>query len=114
MPENLELEECVKVILELLETNPAIIIIDALDECGPAGMQDLLEALHSIIRESNNVVRVFISSRDDHDLVYRLAQTPNLYIRAADNMEDIEKFVISRVEEAIIKQRFFVVRFRTK
>ena len=68
-PEKLDLSECVEVILELLETNPAFIIIDGLDECNPARRQDLLDALGDIIKDSCNVVQVFVSSRDDHDLV---------------------------------------------
>jgi hypothetical protein len=53
--ERLELEEAVDVILELLESNPATIVIDGLDECDPAKRQDLLDALRRIIKESDNV-----------------------------------------------------------
>lgn len=104
-PEKLELSECMEVILELLEANPAEIIIDGLDECDPAKRQDLLDVLQTIIKEASNVVQVFVSSRDDHDLVHRLSQAPNLYIRAADNTRDIERFVVFRVDEAILKER---------
>ena len=103
--ERLGLDETVEIILELLDTNPATIVIDGLDECDPARRQDLLNALQTIIKVSNNVVKVFVSSRDDHDLVHRLSQTPNLYIRASDNKEDIERFVKSRVNESIKKEK---------
>jgi enolase len=69
-PEKLELSECVEVILELLETNPAVIIIDGLDECDHTRRQGLLDVLRTIIKDANNVVQVFVSSRDDHDLVH--------------------------------------------
>ncbi|CAG8983495.1 hypothetical protein HYALB_00004295 [Hymenoscyphus albidus] len=104
-PEKLELEDCVQIILNLLEDNPATIILDGLDECDPTLRQDLLDALRTIIQKASNVVKAFVSSRDDHDLVHRLSQTPNLYIRASDNKEDITNFVVSGVDEAIRKEK---------
>ncbi|KAB8295087.1 hypothetical protein EYC80_007025 [Monilinia laxa] len=100
-PEKLNLEETVDIILELLETNPATIVIDGLDECDPIKRNDLLLALQKIITKSNSIVKVFVSSRDDHDLVCHLVNSPNLYIHAADNTEDIVIFIRSRVQEAI-------------
>ncbi|KAH8598885.1 hypothetical protein B0O99DRAFT_505861, partial [Bisporella sp. PMI_857] len=85
--------------------NPALIIIDGLDECDPSRRQALLDGLETIMRKSDNVVKVFLSSRDDHDLAHRLTKTPNLYIHANNNEEDIRRFVVFRVDEAIRKQR---------
>jgi nucleoside-triphosphatase THEP1 len=104
-PGKLELEEVVKTVLKLLESNPATIVIDGLDECDPTKRQELLDSLETIIADSDNIVKVFLSSRDDHDLVHRLSKTPNLYIRASDNKEDIENFVKTRVDEAVAKDR---------
>ena len=100
-PERLTLDETVDVILELLETNPAIIVIDALDECDPARRQDLFLALRKIIQESASLVKVFVSSRDDHDIVHQLHDSPNLYIHSEDNGADIDRFVHSQVAQAI-------------
>jgi hypothetical protein len=91
--------------LQLLESNPATVVIDGLDECDPTRRQDLLNGLGTIIRDSNNLIKVFVSSRDDHDLVHHLSRTPNLYIHAADNKEDIQRFVISRVGQAIEEEK---------
>ncbi|PVH80192.1 hypothetical protein DL98DRAFT_208852 [Cadophora sp. DSE1049] len=104
-PEKLSMDECVDVMLELLQLNPVTFIIDGLDECDPARRQDLLDAFQKLITDSDNIVKIFVSSRDDHDLVHRLSKTPNLYIRASDNRGDIESFVTFRVEEAIDKGR---------
>ncbi|KAG4410527.1 hypothetical protein IFR04_016339, partial [Cadophora malorum] len=71
----------------------------------PARRQDLLDAFQKLITFSDNIVKIFVSSRNDHDLVHRLSQTPNLYIWASDNSGDIESFVTSRVKEAIDKGR---------
>jgi len=100
-PEKLMRDETVEVILALLESNPATIIIDALDECDSARRQDLLLDIQRIIRESASLVKFFVSSRDDHDIVCRLANSPNLYINVKDNSKDIECFVHSEVTKAI-------------
>jgi hypothetical protein len=104
-PEKLELEETVELILELAESNPATIILDGLDECDPSRRQDLLDGLQTILRRADNVIKIFVSSRDDHDLVHRLSKTPNTYIRATDSSDDIDRFVRSRVDEAIKSER---------
>lgn len=104
-PEKLEREEVVDLILELSENYPATIILDGLDECNPSRRQDLLDDLQTILRRSDNVFKIFVSSRDDHDLVHRLSQTPNTYIRATDSSDDIERYVKIRVDEAITNER---------
>lgn len=104
-PEKLMLDETVDVILALLETNPATIVIDALDECDPHQRGELLDALSTIIRDSASLVKVFVSSRDDGDIVCQLADLPNVFIQASDNKADIERFVRTQVAEAIQKKR---------
>jgi hypothetical protein len=47
-PTKFTLQECVELILALLETNLATIIIGALDECDPARRHELLLALDRI------------------------------------------------------------------
>lgn len=100
-PTKLTLQECIELILALLETNPAIIIIDALDECDPARRHELILALDTICKESASLVKVFVSSRDDQDIVCRLSNSPNVYIHAADNREDIESFIRLKVNQSI-------------
>jgi hypothetical protein len=62
----LRMEESRSLIIQLAEHYPMIIIIiDALDECDPSKRADLLEALEQILQNSSNLVKIFISSRDD-------------------------------------------------
>ncbi|KAH0536068.1 hypothetical protein FGG08_007034 [Glutinoglossum americanum] len=104
-PQKLILSETVDLILALLEDNPAIIVIDALDECDPAQRPNLLKALDLIIQESANLTKVFVSSRDDGDIVCRLAKWPNVFIDASDNRVDIEHFIRTEVAQAINEKR---------
>lgn len=104
-PAKWTVKECVELILGLLESNPATIIIDALDECDPIRRHELLLAFETIIQNSANVVKMFVSSRDDNDIVCRLAKSPNVFIRASDNGKDIECFVRSQVHQSIVDKR---------
>ena len=65
----LTVEDCTRLIIELTKTYPATIILDALDECERDTRHKLLEAFDEIISKSEEVVKVFVSSRDDVDIV---------------------------------------------
>lgn len=104
-PAKLTVEECEDLVLGLLETNPATIVIDALDECDPDRRYELLLALDKIIQKSASIVKVFVSSRDDNDIVCRLKNSPNVIIRASDNHNDIQRFIGSLVAQSINNKR---------
>lgn len=104
-PSKLSLSECTALIIKVLEQDPAIIIIDALDECDPLRRHALLGALDKIIQESSGLVKVFVSSRDDGDIKQRLDKSQNIYIDALDNSGDIESFVQRELEDAIANKR---------
>lgn len=101
----LTLQEVTDLILSLTNENPATIIIDALDECDALHRYELLETLDVIIQQSSNIVKVFVSSREDSDIICKLENSPNLYIDAEDNKKDIENFIRVEVAEAILKKR---------
>ena len=81
------------------------IVIDALDECNRQEREHLLDALSQIMKESTGFVKVFISSRDDMDIVRRLAGGPNVLISAKSNQDDIAAFVNVEVDNQIQKKR---------
>lgn len=71
----------------------------------PPRRQNLFLALRKIIQESASLVKVFVSSRDDHDIIHRLQNSPNLYIHSEDNGEDIDRFADSQVTPAIREEK---------
>lgn len=77
------------------------IVVDALDECDPAKRQKFLDSLHTIIKSSSGIVKIFVSSRNDHDIVRRLDGVPNHWIEAKDNREDIKHFVEAEITRCI-------------
>ena len=50
-------------------------------------------------------MKVFISTRDDNDIVSSLKTCPNVSISVTNNNKDIERFVNSHVEKAIKEKR---------
>ena len=70
--QKLTVEDCTKLIRELTNNHPATIIVDALDECEETTRHELLEAFDEIISKSVELVKVFVSSRDDVDIVSNL------------------------------------------
>ena len=99
------IEESLRLILALLKSDLATIIIDALDECDPLRIPELLNTLDRIIQESASLVKIFVSSRDDNDIICRLTLSLNVSIRADDNGEDIKHFVDSEVDKSIRHKR---------
>jgi len=96
------MSESSALIIQLAEQFPIIIIVvDALDECDPEKRTDLLEALESILRESASLVKIFISSRDDQDIVWHLRSYPNLELSSDKNKDDIILFVQKETDSLI-------------
>ena len=87
-------DESAEVLLQLLDEYPAVVIvIDALDEVNAEDRQELLDALTCLLQHPACLVRVFISSRSNYDIALYLHGTPNIYIEADDNAEDISSFM---------------------
>ncbi|KAJ5767256.1 uncharacterized protein N7511_004872 [Penicillium nucicola] len=82
------------------------IVIDAMDECDADSRDVLIDALKAFIAQSENSVRIFISSRPDPDIENQMENTPNLPINASDNKSDIHKYLIAELERITKKKRF--------
>lgn len=103
--DSLAISESTDLILQLLDVYPkTTIIIDALDECDRKRREGLFESLQKIINSAPNLVKIFVSSRDDTDIKRQYATLPNLYIQASDNFHDINTFVDHQIEESIRKE----------
>jgi NACHT domain len=100
--EKLSWQECVDLLIEILEGSSTVILIDAFDELKKEQRWVLYEAFDKILENlGKGTIRLFISSRDDGDITMKLSQYPNVYIQATDNKGDIERFVVQEVNKAI-------------
>ncbi|KAF7951700.1 hypothetical protein EAE96_006999 [Botrytis aclada] len=103
--ERLSLDETTEVLLEILQVDPFYVVIDALDECDPRERYSLIESLKKIIDESANVVKVFISSRRDNDIVSQFKESPCISIQPSHISKDIQDYVKKEVSETMKKKR---------
>jgi hypothetical protein len=97
----LDVKECVDVLLELTRDNPAIICIDALDECDVATRRQLLKAIGKLVKRSQQIVKVFVSSRREGDFLDYFEKWESLQISATDNREDIINFVDEELKKSL-------------
>lgn len=101
----LDLQECIDLIIELAKNRGAVIVIDALDEAQKDTRQGLLEGLDRITKESDHLIKIFVSSRRDQDIKQHFDNTPRVEIAARENSEDIEKFISTELDKKIASKR---------
>ena len=101
----LSIDESRELILQFAEQYPlTTIVIDALDECDHERRAELLEALEAILHDSTSLVKIFVSSRDDQDIVLHLRSYPTVELSSEKNKEDITSFVAAETN-GLIKRR---------
>ncbi|KAF3064541.1 Vegetative incompatibility protein HET-E-1 [Daldinia childiae] len=94
-------EESIRMLLALMDHYPTVtIVIDALDEVELQDRQELMDAFSQILQESPNLLKIFVSSRDNYDIALHLEGSPNVYIDADDNAGDISAFIKDQLASA--------------
>jgi ankyrin repeat protein/Cdc6-like AAA superfamily ATPase len=88
------LEQCkeqIKASMDIYEKTT--IVVDAMDECS-TDRDKLVDALNSFVSQSNERdIKIFISSRPDHEIQVQLQTAPNIDINASDNRGDVQKYL---------------------
>lgn len=86
----------------LLELYPtAVIIIDALDECTGQSRVDLLDFVKNTLDDSSCLVKFFIFSREDDEIVYQLNNFPNVDKSSTKNQAHIDAFIESETKKLV-------------
>ncbi|KAG5802464.1 hypothetical protein H9Q74_011991 [Fusarium xylarioides] len=100
----LRLEKSKALVLELLQKyNSATIVLDALDEINPNTRETLLEILEDLLNESPCLLKLFVTSRTDQDITYKLNKYPNLHLSSERNTADINLYIESETTRLIKK-----------
>jgi hypothetical protein len=95
----LNFTECETLLLKLIQTySHTTLVLDALDECHDETRKQLIELFNRLLSNANNL-KIFISSRRDDDIKFRLEKKSNIGIEATDNHDDISKFVAEAIEK---------------
>ncbi|KAF4540742.1 uncharacterized protein LTHEOB_684 [Lasiodiplodia theobromae] len=97
-----DLGDTLDLIIDIIKSRTiTFIVLDALDECDANLRFELTDALETILRESQSLVKIFVSSRNDLDLVCWLRDYPNKEILSSDNQVDLAAFVDDEVNRRV-------------
>jgi hypothetical protein len=98
----LTLKECLNLLVQLVAVYPqTTICIDALDEVDHKLRLELLEALKHVVERSNNLVKIFATTRMDTDILAQFEIFPRIELEPDDNVDDINRFVKEKVQGTI-------------
>ena len=95
-------QESLSLILHMVTVYPSTtLVVDGLDECPTEVQRKLVSNINEILRRSPTLVKVFISSRPNPEIVDLLEQLDVAEITTLENnTRDIEDLVIHKVAEA--------------
>ena len=82
-----------------------IIVLDGLDECNMDTRHHLLDALEKFLSQSEGLVKILVSSREEGDLVCELRDYPSLRISSERNTKDIKAFVTTETERLVAQKK---------
>lgn len=84
-------EEATNIIIDAIKDRPlTFIIVDALDECDRQERDTLVSSLEMILARSTSLVKIFVTSRENHhDITSLMIDYPALCIDASRNEVDI-------------------------
>jgi hypothetical protein len=100
------IEESYTFIIQLVEYYQLIIIIiDTLDKYNPETCADLIEILEKVLKESTCLVKIFISSCNNQDIVCHLQAYPSLEITSYKNKDDIAAFVRAETNNLVQRRK---------
>ncbi|KAJ0356182.1 hypothetical protein COL154_011058 [Colletotrichum chrysophilum] len=104
-PIPLSLDDCQELIILITADYPVTIIVDGLDEA-QGEIRDLLDTLQRIMEESQNIVKLFVSSRAETPVDIHLQQSfKSIQVTSADIAQDISTFVKDKVNAAVRYKR---------
>ena len=95
---SLRLPEMVQMLKGAIATLPQVVIcIDALDECLPKNLLELLESLKDILQESPGM-RVFVTGRPQAEVEIRRYFTSVVTVPISPRSDDIERYLEKKLE----------------
>ena len=101
----LQASECVRIILDTTAANPATIVLDAVDEIESSSRHILLSAVTQIAQDSLDIVKIFVTSRDDSNVHALLPDALAVRIQKEHVNQDMDGFVHREVFLAIQNRR---------
>ncbi|KAB8416361.1 hypothetical protein FH972_024880 [Carpinus fangiana] len=96
---------CISSILELLEHASTVLVVDAVDELTEPERHSLLAALFRLIDESNNVIKVLLTTRESIFFHANDARLIPFEVSSTSTSSDAVAFINAEVNRAITDKR---------
>ncbi|KAI4223157.1 MAG: hypothetical protein L6R36_005628 [Xanthoria steineri] len=97
--------ECLKLAVDILGQDPAVLIVDAVDEIQEPRRHELINALEQLVVQCASVVKIFITSRNESRVLKSVREAHRICVNSIDNRSDMETFVHHRLDCAIQSRR---------
>ena len=97
----LDYADCVELILEISNTLPITMVLDAFDECDQDRSPTLIKHLKEVIAHSLGRVKIFISTRSFPAIEKDLKADPSIGVTAARNKDDVREFIETTLDDRI-------------
>ncbi|KAL6713705.1 hypothetical protein ACLMJK_009170 [Lecanora helva] len=101
----LKTQDCVRLVLELAEEDPLIIIIDAIDTVTESERFSLISALKEIVWKADNIVKILVTSRSSSYAGIESAATHRIQITSHGTQQDMGIFVNHLIDCAVASER---------
>lgn len=108
-----DMEESVGILVEMADKHEiTTIVLDALDECDPDTRIELLDCLQEVQSSSASLVKVFVTSRKERDIIEHFEEhgVPGISMEAAITAPDVKRFIIKELNEVITSRRLLYGR----
>ncbi|RMJ22394.1 Ankyrin repeat protein [Aspergillus sp. HF37] len=101
--------DCAGLIQDVLESNPAAIVVDGVDEVAESRRHELLMSLVRIRDETLSVIKILLSSRECSNIFAHLSNADRLRVHEDDTQQDMELYVRHRVSTVIANRNLLDV-----
>ena len=106
-PTQKELAELFRMAFSL--SSRAFLVIDGLDECEKNACREILSIIKWILKITGCVIKVYISSQSDVQILHALAAYPRISLSTSTLSSDIEAYVTSATQ-ALIEERQLLIQ----
>lgn len=102
---DLSFDDCKQLLLDAINIYPrTTLVLDALDELDECASDSstrvqLIETMKTLLTEAKRPLKIFISSRPDHDNWKKFRTLPNIEVYTKENQVDIAKFLEAKVKK---------------
>ncbi|KAJ5418168.1 uncharacterized protein N7487_001718 [Penicillium crustosum] len=101
----LSVDDCFSMLLDLTATNPAYIVIDAIDQLGQDERAVMIETMKKLVDQSASIIKVFFTSCNNAHVEGLLLGTTKLRITSDCVRTDVREFANRQVEQANARRR---------